>query len=169
MPFLHCFREITGRNKKKLKIEVLALIGAETQTILDSTELKAETPNKARIFLGNFLTVLQNCSLDIKLYLSLCLINTNSLVLLFGSDTQTNLLTQLFRTWHNECVWFSLKWYLLHCASSEPSAQSLFWSHIHASGMHSPNELLQVNSSEVQIFASEIRKMEKCQWWSHQM
>lgn len=44
--------------------------------------------------------------------------------------------------------------YSLHDASSEPSAQSLFPSHIHASGMHSPMLLLHVKSSDEHTFAS---------------
>lgn len=44
--------------------------------------------------------------------------------------------------------------YSLHDASSEPSVQSLFPSHIHASGMHSPLLLLHVKSSDEHTFTS---------------
>ena len=44
--------------------------------------------------------------------------------------------------------------YSLHDVSSDPSVQSLFPSHIHANGMHSPLLLLHVKSSDVHTFAS---------------
>lgn len=47
------------------------------------------------------------------------------------------------------------KFSLLHAASSDPSVQSLFWSHIHANGIHSPSLFLQANSSDVHVLCSE--------------
>lgn len=47
------------------------------------------------------------------------------------------------------------KQYSLHEASSDPSVQSLFPSHIHANGMHSPLLLRHVKSSDEQTFVSE--------------
>lgn len=44
--------------------------------------------------------------------------------------------------------------YSLHDASSDPSVQSLFPSHIHANGMHSPLLLRQEKSSDEQTFLS---------------
>lgn len=44
--------------------------------------------------------------------------------------------------------------YSLHVASSDPSLQSLFPSHIHVNGMHSPLLLRQAKSSDEQAFLS---------------
>lgn len=51
------------------------------------------------------------------------------------------------------------KFSLLHAASSDPSVQSLFWSHIHANGIHSPSLFLQANSSDEHVLCSEKEKI----------
>lgn len=45
--------------------------------------------------------------------------------------------------------------YLLHEDSSDPSLQSLFWSHIQANGIHSPLLLRHVKSSDEHVLVSK--------------
>lgn len=46
--------------------------------------------------------------------------------------------------------------YLLHEDSSDPSLQSLFWSHIQANGIHSPLLLRHVKSSDEHVLVSKL-------------
>lgn len=49
---------------------------------------------------------------------------------------------------------------LLQDASSDPSEQSLLWSHIQPNGIHSPGVVRHVNSSAVHTFVSAIKFFE---------
>lgn len=63
--------------------------------------------------------------------------------------------------WNEMCVTQgqnTYKFSLLHAASSDPSVQSSFWSHIHANGMHSPSLFLQANSSDEHVLCSEMKQ-----------